>query len=106
VKTLEALPVSGGAFVLPGKAVIPVHSAAAQPVTLNGPLESTLWTTDESAAAAGVTKKAFAYWVHCGYITRVNAKTARTALYRASEVLATEYAVRMRRGTNQWTAAA
>lgn len=104
--TLEALPSLGGAFVFPGKAVIPVHEVTAQPVTINGTLEDTLWNTEQSAAAAGVSRKAFAWWVRCGYVTRANSKSARNPLYRASEVLEAEYAVRMRRGTNQWTAAA
>jgi hypothetical protein len=92
--------------VLPGKAVNPVHVVTEQPVTISGTLEETLWNPDQAAAGAGVTKTVLAVWVNRGYLARANAKSARTPLYRASDVLATEHQVRMRRGTNQWTAAA
>jgi hypothetical protein len=68
-----------------------------QPVSISGPLDETFWTPDEAARAAQVSKGVIAAWAHRGYLTRVNAKSARTPLYRASEVLAAEHEVRGRR---------
>ncbi|MGE7437959.1 hypothetical protein [Kitasatospora sp. NPDC001175] len=68
-----------------------------QPVTISGPLDETFWAPGEASRAAPVSKGVIAAWAHRGYLVRVNAKSARTPLYRASEVLAAEYAVRCRR---------
>jgi len=78
---------------------------ASTPVTINGSLEATLWNPDEAAAAAQVTKSVIAWWAHRGYLARVNSKKVRTPLYRASDVLATESAVRSRRTVNSVMAA-
>lgn len=75
------------------------------PVTIGGSLEATLWNLDEAAAAAGVTKKVVSWWASRGYLGRVNSKTARTPLFRASDVLRAEYEVRCRRTFNSRSAA-
>jgi predicted site-specific integrase-resolvase len=75
------------------------------PVTINGSLEATLWTTQESADAAGVSYNVITWWAHKGYLKRANPGRSRCPLYRASEVLKTEHDVRLRRTVNTRMAA-
>lgn len=69
----------------------------ALPVTIDGSLESTLWSTQEAADAAGVSYNVIAWWAHRGYLERANSARSRSPLYRASDVLKTEQEVRSRR---------
>jgi hypothetical protein len=68
------------------------------PIRLDGEsLESTLWTPQQAAKAAGVKPGTVAWWAHRGYLKRANPTSYRTPLYRALDVLAAESAVNSRR---------
>lgn len=63
-------------------------------VTLDGDLQSMLWTTREAAAAAGVKPGVIRIWVHRGHLKRANPEDERIALYRAIDVIKAEKATR------------
>jgi predicted site-specific integrase-resolvase len=82
-----------------------VQTMDVNPVTIEGSLEATLWSTQEAADAAGVSYNVIAWWAHRGYLKRANPGRSRIPLYRASDVLKAEHEVRSRRTVKPRSAA-
>lgn len=65
-------------------------------IDFNGDLQTTLWTTNEAAEAAGVEPGVIRVWAHRGHLKRANSEKARTPKYRAIDVVKAEKATRER----------
>lgn len=65
-------------------------------IDFDGNLQTTLWTTAEAAQAAGVSPGVIRIWVYRGHLARANSEKARTAKYRAIDVVHAEKATRER----------
>ncbi len=65
-------------------------------IDFDGDLQTTLWTTAEAAEAAGVEPGVIRIWAYRGHLQRANSEKARTARYRAIDVVKAEKATRER----------
>jgi hypothetical protein len=86
----------------PGRNGAGLSSFQGVPVTLEGDLATTTWTTNQAAEAAHVPPGRIRIWAHRGKLTAVNPRSARPR-YRALDVLRVE--AEMRRSAVQRTAA-